>query len=111
MQKTNIAKKTADILFSYWTTIFAFFILASGAAVATFLENDFGTSTARVLVYNSIWYETALVLSIVNLIGIINRRKMWKQKAKFIFHSSFVVILIGAAMTRYIGYEGIMKIQ
>jgi len=111
MQKTSIVKKTADILFSYWTTIFAFVILAGGAAVATFIENDFGTSTARVLVYNNLWYEIALGLSIVNLIGIINRRKMWKQKAKFIFHISFVVMLIGAAMTRYVGYEGIMQIK
>jgi len=111
MQKTSIVKKTADILFSYWTTMFAFVLLAGGAAVATFLENDFGTSTARVLVYNSIWYECALVLSIINLIGIINRRKMWKQKAKFIFHISFVVMLIGAGMTRYVGYEGIMQIK
>ena len=111
MQKTSIVKKTADILFSYWTTIFSFVLLAGGAAVATFIENDFGTSTARVLVYNSIWYEMALGLSILNLIGIINRRKMWKQKAKFIFHVSFVVMLIGAAMTRYVGYEGIMQIK
>jgi cytochrome c-type biogenesis protein CcsB len=111
MQKKSIVKKTADILFSYWTTMFAFVLLAGGAAVATFIENDFGTSTARVLVYNNLWYEMALGLSIINLIGIMNRRKMWKQKAKFIFHSSFVVMLIGAAMTRYVGYEGIMQIK
>ena len=28
----------------------------------------------------------------------------------FIFHSSFVIILIGAGVTRYVGYEGIMQI-
>ncbi len=111
MQKKSVVKKIVDILFSYWTTMFAFVLLACGAAVATFLENDFGTSTARVIVYNSIWYETALVLAVVNLIGIINRRKMWKQKAKFIFHFSFVVILIGSGLTRYVGYEGIMQIK
>ncbi|MGB5867639.1 MAG: cytochrome c biogenesis protein CcsA [Arcobacteraceae bacterium] len=111
MQKISIVKKTANLLFSYWTTMFAFVLLAGGAAVATFIENDFGTSTARVLVYNNLWYETALVLSIVNLIGIINRRKMWRQKAKFIFHISFVVMLIGAGLTRYVGYEGIMHIK
>jgi cytochrome c-type biogenesis protein CcsB len=111
MQKTSIVKRIADILFSYWTTIFSFFLLAGGAAVATFIENDFGTSTARVLVYNNIWYESVLVLTVINLIGVINRRKMWKQKAKFIFHASFVVMLIGAGMTRYIGYEGIMQIK
>jgi cytochrome c-type biogenesis protein CcsB len=111
MQKKGIVKTTTDVLFSYWVTIFSFVLLAGGAAVATFIENDFGTSTARVLVYNSFWYELALVLSIVNLMGIMYRRKMWKQKAKFIFHTSFVIMLIGAAMTRYVGYEGIMHIK
>jgi len=111
MQKTSIVKTIADVLFSFWVTIFSLALLACGAAVATFIENDFGTSTARVLVYNSFWYELALLLAIVNLIGVIYRRKMWRQKAKFIFHTSFVVMLIGAAMTRYIGYEGIMHIK
>jgi len=111
MQKTGIVKKTANILFSYWTTMFAFVLLAGGAAVATFIENDFGTSTARVLVYNNIWYELSLALATINLMGVIFRRKMWRDKAKFIFHGSFVVMLIGASMTRYIGYEGIMEIK
>jgi cytochrome c-type biogenesis protein CcsB len=111
MQKISIVTKIVNILFSYWTTLFSLFLLAGGAMVATFIENDFGTSTARVLIYNNLWYEFALILAIVNLIGIINRRKMWKQKAKFIFHSSFVFILIGAGITRYIGYEGIMHIK
>jgi cytochrome c biogenesis protein ResB len=100
-----------DILFSFKTTLILLAILAIGAGVATFIENDYGTSTARVLVYNHWWYESILVLTTVNLMGIIYRRKMWKQKAKFLFHSSFVLILIGAAVTRYAGYEGIMQIR
>ena len=35
---------------------------------------------------------------------------MWKNKARFVFHAAFVVILIGAGVTRYFGYEGIMQI-
>ncbi len=104
-------KKISDILFSYWTTIILFALLGAGAGVATFIENDFGTSTARVLVYNNIWYEVVMTLSCINLLGIIYRRKMWKQKAKFIFHISFVIMLIGAGITRYAGYEGIMHIK
>jgi len=103
--------KILDILFSFKTTLILLAILAIGAGVATFMENDYGTSTARVLVYNHWWYESILVLTTVNLMGIIYRRKMWKQKAKFLFHSSFVLILIGAAVTRYAGYEGIMQIR
>jgi cytochrome c-type biogenesis protein CcsB len=100
-----------DILFSFKTTLILLATLAIGAAVATFIENDFGTSTARVLVYNNIWYEFALALTIVNMSGIIYKYKMWKHKPRFIFHTAFVVILIGAATTRYVGYEGIIHIR
>ncbi|MEA3513250.1 MAG: cytochrome c biogenesis protein CcsA [Campylobacterota bacterium] len=106
-----MTKKITNILFSTWLMLLLLSLLGLGAAVATFIENDFGTSTARVLVYNNLWYEIVMTLSIINLIGIIYNRKMWRQKAKFIFHISFVVMLIGAALTRYIGYEGIMQIQ
>ena len=104
-------KAIIDVLFSFKTTLILLAILAAGAGVATFIENDFGTSTARVLVYNNIWYEVALVLTTINLAGIIYKYKMWKNTPRFIFHASFVVILIGAAVTRYIGYEGIMHIR
>ena len=98
------------ILFSFKTTIVLLALLGIGAGVATFIENDFGTSTARILVYNHLWYEAILVLTVLNLAGMMQKTKMIKSKAKFIFHFSFIVMLIGAAMTRYFGYEGIMQI-
>jgi len=109
--KKSLLQQTADVLFSYWTLIILLVLLGIGAGVATFIENDFGTSTARVLVYNHTWYELVLILTTINLIGIIYRRKMWKQKARFIFHFSFVVMILGAGATRYIGYEGIIHIR
>jgi cytochrome c-type biogenesis protein CcsB len=102
--------KFSNVLFSFKTTLILLAILAIGAGYATFIENDFGTSSARVLVFNNIWYESVLVLTTINLIGMMIKFKMWKSKAKFIFHSSFVIILIGAGITRYVGYEGIMQI-
>jgi cytochrome c-type biogenesis protein CcsB len=103
--------KSKNILFSYWLTLILFFLLGTGAAVATFIENDYGTSTARMLVYNHTWYEVVMTLSIINMLGIIYLRKMWKNMGRFLFHFSFVVMLIGAAMTRYVGFEGIMQIR
>lgn len=104
-------KRLSDILFSYWTMLMMFALLAIGAAVGTFLENDFGTSTARVYVYNHTWHEVVMLLSIVNLSGIIYKRKMWNHLGRFIFHFSFVVMLLGAIITRYVGLEGIMHIK
>ncbi|MGA1932242.1 cytochrome c biogenesis protein CcsA [Arcobacter sp. YIC-464] len=103
--------KGTSVLFSFKTTLILLAILAIGAGYATFIENDFDTSSARVLVYNHIWYEAILVLTTINLTGIIFKYKMWRNKARFIFHISFVVILIGAGITRYVGYEGIMQIK
>ncbi len=99
-------------MFSYITTITLLSLLAIGAGVATILENDFGTSTARVLVYSHWWYEVVLTLTSINLIGIMISRKMYKKfNGRTLFHFSFVVMLLGATMTRYMGYEGIMHIR
>ncbi|MGJ0317838.1 cytochrome c biogenesis protein CcsA [Aliarcobacter cryaerophilus] len=102
--------KLLNFLFSFKATLLLLAILAIGAGVATFIENDFGTSSARVLVYNNTWYEIVLVLTTINLSGIIYKFKMWNNLPRFLFHFSFVVILLGAIITRYVGYEGIMQI-
>ena len=102
--------KLLNFLFSFKATLLLLAILAIGAGVATFIENDFGTSSARVLVYNNTWYEIVLVLTTINLCGIIYKFKMWNNLPRFLFHFSFVVILLGAIITRYVGYEGIMQI-
>jgi len=104
-------KKLTDVLFSFKTTLILLATLGLGAAIATFIENDYGTSTARVLVYNNIWYEAVLIFTTINMAAIIYKYKMWRSPARFIFHTSFVVILIGAGVTRYIGYEGIIHIR
>lgn len=103
--------KLSKILFSYWITFILLILLGLGAGVATIIENDFGTSTAQIWVYSSLWYEIVLILTIINMIGAMYITKMIKNKAKFIFHLSFIVILIGAGLTRYYGYEGIMHIK
>ena len=104
-------KKFTDIMFSFKTTLILLSLLAIGAGVATFIENDYGTSTARVLVYNNTWYEIVFVLALTNLFGIIYKYKMWKHKGRFILHTSFSIIMLGACITRYVGYEGIMHIR
>ena len=99
------------ILGSFNATIILFIILFVAAAIATFIENDYGTQTASVMVYGSHWYEVILVALNINLILIILKYKMYKHKARFIFHISFVVMLIGSSLTRYAGYEGSMSIK
>jgi len=104
-------KKIFDVLFSLKTSLVLLALLGLGAAIATFIENDYGTSSARVLVYNHWWYETVMVLTIVNMAGVMYIRKMWKQPSRFIFHFAFIVILLGSGLTRYAGQEGILHIR
>ncbi len=106
-------KKLNDILFSMATTIVLLVIFAASIGYATFAENSSGTPYAREIVYNAKWFELLLALLIVNLIGSIIRFKMTNKRklSVLLFHLSFIVILIGAGITRYFGSEGIMHIR
>ena len=82
-------------------------------ATATFIENDFGTASARAVVYNAKWFELLLLLIMINLTGSIIQHKLYKKEklSMFLFHLAFVVIILGAAFTRFMGFEGVMHIR
>jgi cytochrome c-type biogenesis protein CcsB len=86
---------------------------AVSCAIATFIENDFGSLAARALVYNAWWFELIMLLLASNFLASIFTRKLYRSPklAIMIFHIGFVVILIGAAVTRYFGQEGSMHIR
>ncbi len=89
--------------------LFLFAIIAGGA---TFIENDYGTQTAQALVYKTKWFEVFLAYFTAIVVYHIFKNKTWKSKpAVFLFHFSFLIIAIGAALTRYLGYEGVMHIR
>jgi cytochrome c-type biogenesis protein CcsB len=106
-------KKTLDILGSMKTMAILMSIFAFATGYATFIENDYGTITAKADVYNARWFEILLSLLTINLILNIKKYKMFSLKKApiFIFHVAFIIIIIGAAITRYIGYEGTMHIR
>ena len=106
-------RKVFNILFSMELMGLMVIIFAFAVGAATFIENDFGTVGAKAVVYNATWFEILLVLLAINLIANIFRYKMYRLRkiTVFTFHLSFIVILIGAGITRYIGFEGIMSIR
>jgi len=88
------------------------FIFGVAIGAATFIENDYGTQTARALIYKAKWFEFFLAYFIVILTYQIFRYKSYKTKFPvFLFHFSFIIIALGALITRYVGYEGIMHIR
>jgi cytochrome c-type biogenesis protein CcsB len=88
-------------------------VFAVSIGYATFIENDYGTQTAKAEVYSARWFELLLILLAVNLSYNIVKYKMFQRKKAlvFLFHLSFLVILAGAAVTRFVGYEGMMHIR
>ncbi len=87
--------------------------LAAVMGLATFVENDFGTNAAKALFYNTWWFEGIFVVLGINMFFNIFKSHLWK-KGKLpiaLFHTSFFLIIVGAALTRYIGYEGMMHIR
>ena len=106
-------KKILNLLYSTRLTAVLFFLFASSMAVATFIENDYGTQTSKALVYNTWWFEGIMLFFVINFFGNIFRYRLYKKEkwAVLLFHTSFLLILIGAGITRYIGHEGLMIIQ
>ena len=92
--------------------VLVLFIFGVVAGVATFIENDYGTQTAQALVYKAKWFELFLAYFTALLVYNIFKYKSYRTKpAVFLFHFAFFIIAIGALITRYIGYEGIMHIR
>lgn len=106
-------KKLLQIFFSMQTMGYLTILFAASLAVATFVENDFGTAGAKALVYNATWFDILLILLAANLIANVIKYKMWKRSkiTMMIFHLAFIVVLIGAGITRFISFEGTMHIR
>ena len=88
-------------------------LFAFSIGYATFIENDFGRSSAKSAIFSSWWFEAILGLLVFNLINNLFRFKLFRLEkiAALTFHLAFIVILIGSAITRYISYEGMMHIR
>jgi cytochrome c biogenesis factor len=90
-----------------------FVVFAIAMALGTFIESWYTIETARVLIYNTWWFEGIMLFLVINFAGNIYRYKLHKRDkwSSLLIHLSFVLILVGAFVTRYISYEGIMPIR
>ena len=99
-------------IFSMKMAVLMLFLFGVIIGTGTFIENDYGTQTARALIYKAKWFEVFLAYFVSILVFNIVKYKTYKTKLPvFIFHMSFLVIAIGALVTRYVGYEGVMAIR
>lgn len=106
-------KKILSLLSSTRLMAVLFILFALAMAAGTFIEDAYNTDTARLIVYNAVWFEVIMVFFVINFLGNIKRYQLHKKEnwATLILHLSFILIIVGAFVTRYISYEGMMLIK
>lgn len=106
-------QKLFSVLFSTRLMAFLFIVFAIALGAGTFIESYYNTDTARIWVYNAWWFEAIMVFFVINFAGNIKRYRLYKKEkwATLLLHVSFLLILVGAFVTRYISYEGLMPIR
>ncbi|HRO46988.1 cytochrome c biogenesis protein CcsA [Agriterribacter sp.] len=99
--------------FSTKTMTALLFIFACSMAVATFVENDYDTPTAKMLIYNAKWFEILMLWIIIIFVFNIKIYQLTKKEKWpiLIFHIAFILIFLGGAITRYLAFEGQMPIK
>lgn len=110
---TVLLKKYLSPLFNTRAAGMYFVLFAAAIGIATFVENDFGTSAAQKVIFKSWWFELLLLLFGITIVVNIFKFRMITQKKwpLLLFHSAIIIIFIGAGVTRYFGFEGVMHIR
>jgi len=108
--------KIANILFSTRLMAVLFIAFAVAMAVGTFLDMGAKTSPtpySRALVYNTWWFETIMAFFMINFAGNMFRYRLFRKEkwATLLLHLAFVLIILGAFVTRYVSFEGMMLIR
>ena len=105
--------KLLNILFSTKFMLILLILFPISMGLGTFLESWYSTDAARIWIYNAWWFEALMLLLIINFIGNIKKYNLLNKEklSVLILHLSFILILLGAFVSRYIGDEGVMPIR
>lgn len=106
-------QKILNFFFSTKLMSSIFIVFAVFIAWGTFIEKVYSAETARALIYESSCLEFLMILLIFCFIGNIKKYCLWKKEKLplLVFHSAFILIFIGGAISRYIGFEGVFTLQ
>ncbi len=107
------AMKLVRFLFSTRLTAILFIVFCVAMAVGTFVESIHNTATARIWVYNAWWFEAIMGVFVLNFIGNIKKYRLlrWEKWPVLLLHAAWILIILGAFVTRYFGFEGVMPIR
>ena len=108
-----MGSKILQFLFSTKFMLVLLILFPVAMGICTFLESWYSTDAARIWIYNAWWFELLMLLLMVNFMGNIKKYNLLSKEklSVLILHLSFIFILLGAFVTRYIGDEGVMPIR
>ena len=108
-----MVSKILQLLFSTKFMLVLLILFPVAMGIGTFLESWYSTDAARIWIYNAWWFELLMLLLMVNFMGNIKKYNLLSKEklSVLILHLSFIFILLGAFVTRYIGDEGVMPIR
>ena len=108
-----MGSKILQFLFSTKFMLVLLILFPVAMGIGTFLESWYSTDAARIWIYNAWWFELLMLLLMVNFMGNIKKYNLLSKEklSVLILHLSFIFILLGAFVTRYIGDEGVMPIR
>lgn len=103
-------------LFKFFSSVklalIVLFSVMAALAAGTFLESAYGTDTARIVVYDSVWFQGILVVLGISVAAATVDRLPWKMKhAGFVItHLGILIILFGSFQTRSSMIDGQMAV-
>ena len=108
-----MGKKLISFLISTRFTAILFILFPLSMGIGTFVESYYNTTTAKILIYNAWWFELMMVFFIISFTLNIKRYNLFSLKKwpVLLLHISWILIILGAGITRYIGFEGVMPIR
>jgi len=108
-----MGKKLVSFIISTKFTAILFVLFPLSMGIGTFIESYYNTTTAKILIYNAWWFELMMVFFVINFLFNIKRYNLitLSKWPILLLHISWILIIVGAGVTRYIGYEGVMPIR
>lgn len=109
-------KNAVAILGSPRLMTILFFTVICSLAVGTFLDAGAAQSPSaytETIIFKSKWLEVVIGLLALNFIINIFKYNLIQRKqwSVLLLHMAFLLIILGAGITRYFGYEGIVNIR
>ena len=80
-------------------------------ASATVVERLYGTARAHELIYSAPWFYSLWAVLALGGVYAIFKTRMWRRLPQFLFHISFLVILLGALLTSLFSSEQVIHLR